>query len=367
MTWVKESWAEKMKVLAAAMNNIELGISEAKAGSSSLVGKTSGSGTTAVVALGTGAGEKHTTGTESTYLGYKAGQLDETGNGFGKNTAVGWEALAHATAGYSVGVGSRALAAVTTAEGNTGIGCEAGQNLTTNGENTAVGCEALGAQSSEGGAGNDAYGFKALHANTKGEILTAIGRGAMYENTTGNYNTACGNKTMEANKTGNHNTAIGAEALNKATKSSNAALGSQTLKALEGGEKNVGLGQAALTLLKAGSENVAIGYLAGGQLLEGGNIFIGNQAGYTKTTTKNTLIIANNETTPLIEGTLSGTLALGFKGAAPVAFVSESLATGTLKTTKITPYGFETEAQALAVIKFAEKFSKWAHEAGLTA
>jgi hypothetical protein len=187
-------------------------------------------------------------------------------------------------------------------EAATLIGENAGLNLTTGEENVAIGCEALPRQQSV--TGNIAIGFRAGWLNETGGGLVAIGYDAGEYQTSGEGNTYVGFTAGRYNVTSGANTAIGESALEGASGKS--------------AGRNTAVGKEALNGCYANA-NTAIGYQAGASNKTGeGNIYIGCEAGNTATAS-NELIIANNPTTPLIAGTLSGTQKLGFYGVTPVA------------------------------------------------
>jgi hypothetical protein len=124
---------------------------------------------------------------------------------------------------------------------NTAFGSAALQSTSTGGGNTAVGQNAL--TSNDIGEHNTASGAAALETNLTGSSNTAEGAGALESNTTGSFNTATGSAALITNDTGEKNTAVGAKALNRST----------------------------------GSRNIAIGFLAGSNLMAGNhNIYVGN-------------------------------------------------------------------------------------------
>jgi hypothetical protein len=224
------------------------------------------------------------------------------------NTAIGWRALrnlkgtAITSTEDNTAVGSQAGNQLTTGGGNTLIGENAGLNLTTGEENVAIGCEALPRQQSV--TGNIAIGFRAGWLNETGGGLVAIGYDAGEYQTSGEGNTYVGFTAGRYNVTSGANTAIGESALEGASGKS--------------AGRNTAVGKEALNGCYANA-NTAIGYQAGASNKTGeGNIYIGCEAGNTATAS-NELIIANNPTTPLIAGTLSGTQKLGFYGVTPVA------------------------------------------------
>jgi hypothetical protein len=63
------------------------------------------------------------------------------------------------------------------------------------------------------GAGNSAYGYRALRDNLTAYDNTAFGAYALQINTTGSWNVACGAYALMSNTTGNNNAAFGKDAL----------------------------------------------------------------------------------------------------------------------------------------------------------
>lgn len=239
-----------------------------------------------------------------------------------RNTAYGAGAL-HNLTGTSetstednTAIGGRAGYYLTTGGGNTFVGEDAGYTVTTGEENVAIGCEAL----SGGGTGssnNIAIGFRSLWVS-KATGNVAIGYFAGLENTTATENVYIGFFAGKNNTTEGHNTAVGAWTLTENTRGLNTAVGDAALQRTTA-EGNTAVGCAALSYTTSGERNTAIGIFAGNANVTGsGSIFIGSYAG-AKVTESNQLVIANNETTPLIAGTLSGTQKLGFYGVTPVA------------------------------------------------
>jgi trimeric autotransporter adhesin len=218
-------------------------------------------------------------------------------------------------------IGTSAGASLTYGGGNILIGERAGANLTTGEENLAIGVEALVSQTT--GSSNTAIGFGTLYSNTSGSQLLAIGWSALTNNTTGSDNVAIGGYgAMEANTTGSKNVAVGSYSMWKATTAENsAAFGMSSLQELTTGGENTALGAYAGSRLTTGQGNTLLGAEAGQLVTGSGNVFVGSKAGSSLTATSNTLIIANNSTRALIEGTMSETASsqkLGFFGVTPV-------------------------------------------------
>ena len=147
---------------------------------------------------------------------------------------------------------------------------------TTGSYNTAIGSGTLLANSADG---NTATGTFALLNNTTGRLNTANGALALFSNTTGLVNTAFGSSALFSN-TGNSNTAIGYYALSSNTTGDvNTAIGDYTLERLDA---------------PGDSNNIALGYFAGGNVVNGINsIFIGNIG---EDTDQNTIRIENQVT-----------------------------------------------------------------------
>ncbi len=285
-----------------------------------------------------------------------------------------------ASAEDNTGVGSQALKSLTTGGGNTAIGENAGVNLTSGEENTVVGCEALAAAQTT--HSNNAFGFRALGSNTTAEGNCAFGNKSAVAIKTGGENTAMGNSSLEFNESGHGNTAIGFQAMLNAKGNNNAALGLGALKALTSGnentgigvfagnavttgEENVAVGMESLFSNKAGSKNTAVGLKAGAASEGSGNIYLGYEA-VGKSTDANQLVIANNSTTPLIAGTLSGTQKLGFYGVTPTAKHAE-IKTVTAAKFKEGKFGFETQAELEAFVKKFNELLEACKAIGITA
>ena len=137
-------------------------------------------------ALGSGALNANTTGSNNTANGLNALYSNTTGS---NNTASGVNALnANTTGNWNTASGRAALYYNTTGSSNTASGQGALYSNTTGSSNTASGINAL--YSNTTGIYNTASGFQALYSNTTGSYNTASGRAALYYNTTGSGNTA---------------------------------------------------------------------------------------------------------------------------------------------------------------------------------
>jgi hypothetical protein len=213
-----------------------------------------------------------TTGLENTAVGFEA-LYSITGNVH--NTAVGYQALANNTQDDNEGVGWHALFNNTTGYGNHAFGVDALGFNTTGSFNTATGFRVLNGNTT--GSYNTATGYNALQGNATGDFNTANGESALFSNTTGCCNAAFGEDALVSNTDGNWNAGTGTNALfNNTTGSLNTANGSGALFSSTTGNFNTASGFAALEF-STGNLNIALGFVAGGNLASGdNNIDIGN-------------------------------------------------------------------------------------------
>ncbi len=239
----------------------------------------------------------HAYGTDNTFAGANAGNFTLTtaeaaqNTGIGTsalaglttgsdNTAVGYQALnANTTGAHNVAVGSEAMLENTTGSYNVAAGGEALESNTTGEHNVAVGRQAL--QASQTADANVAVGSEALTVNTTGTLNVAVGYQALHSNTTGNYNVAIGAEALQSNVTGEHNTAVGTQALLANTASNNTAFGHRALAANTTGVNNSAFGAQALMSNTTGSNNTAFGaYALESNTTGSNNVAVGVQALY---------------------------------------------------------------------------------------
>ena len=232
--------------------------------------------------FGKSAGDPDGAGDQNVYVGEEAGgngvQTDDSDN----NVGVGYRALRAITQGASnIGVGKDALYSTTTADNNIGIGSNAAQAYTTIGDNIGIGANSLNlisggtgknvaigteAMKSSGTAsGNDAsenvgIGYQALTAITDGDSNVAIGSGAGDAITSDTRVVAIGKGAYSANDdTSGHDTTAG-------NGSGNIAIGYNSMTALSGSAalKNTAVGYETMADAAAVSiaDNTAIGFQA---------------------------------------------------------------------------------------------------------
>ena len=217
---------------------------------------------------------KVTTATENTFIGYKAGTLNNTGY---SNTFVGHEAGRKVSGAnhWNAYFGSLA-GADATGNHNTYIGSHSGYGSTADTDNTGSNNTFVGINSGRfntTGYDNTYIGSHAGYLNTEGDFSVFIGRDAGRENTTGDSNIFIGRSAGYYNKTGGSNIVVGFSAGGYATGGSNIFIGHQA-----------GQGQSSTTKNTA-SSNIFIGYQAGYENTEGYyNTFLGYQAGQSNTT-----------------------------------------------------------------------------------
>ena len=158
----------------------------------------------------------------------------------------------------NVGVGQKALNAMTTGSTNTALGYLAGQLLTTASGNTMIGEGAM--WQSTGGINNVAIGIEAMgDGGSTGNHNVAVGSVALRNSTTGSYNTACGDGAGYSITTGNGNTYVGLQAgYSNSTGSYNTILGYNGAQFVTG-STNIVIGSQSGSTLTSGGSNILIG------------------------------------------------------------------------------------------------------------
>jgi hypothetical protein len=286
-----------------ALNNTIHGDGNIAIGSSAMLNATSAAGNARNTVIGTVAAGNLTTGTLNTCIGYAAGNTLTSGS---QNTFIG--ASAGALAGgqtdtivlssgasvqywsdntntlgigigngatnygsvsglHNIGIGTSALAAVSSGANNIGIGYQAVKAVTTAGENVGIGMQALLRVTSAGNVGiggNVSSGDSALTFLSTGTACVGVGAGAAASITTHSNVTALGYKAFY-NGDASDCTCVGYQAgLNLSSGAGNTFVG-----------KNAGGG------VTTGSNNTVIGIIAG---LAGGlanQIILSDGAGTT--------------------------------------------------------------------------------------
>ena len=215
---------------------------------------------------------------ESVILGYGAfanASGNSQGVGIGHYAGGNLRGLSIIAIGYSAGMPNSPV----TATGTVVIGDFSGARLGGGLYNTGVGHYSMAGNNSGTvliGDYNSSFGYEA-------------GR---YMGNDANYNVAIGWQAgFQLGYLNDDNIAIGTKALATEGQSNGAA------------QRNIAIGGYSLHLQDGGGgHNVAIGWESGYNNIGEANVFIGYQSGKAETTTDNTLIIANNDTTNLIVG-----------------------------------------------------------------
>ena len=199
------------------------------------------------------------------------------------NTSFGVNTLPITASGNgNTALGSNALSGVTTGIRNIGIGHLAGTNLSTSSNNIAIGYRTLGnAAAGHTGNENTTVGSNSMIFTTSALRNSGLGFQNLYNLTTGEQNTAIGWASMQSVTTSSRNTAVGSQS-GGTTTDDNTFLGYGAGYAHAAGNGSVYIGSEA-GFRSSGGDNVAIGRLAGGTIVNqvsgDSNVFIGSRAG----------------------------------------------------------------------------------------
>lgn len=275
------------------------------------------------VGIGLNAAKENTTGSKSIAIGNYSNFNNQTGT---DNVSIGDEAgrgAGSASTSGNIFLGSRAGKSAET-DGNVAIGRDALQNNSSGGSNIAIGDSAMqagtatnfldfgsdniaiganAAKTMGNGRKNTIIGNDAAMAATSGSFNSILGYGSGQTFTSGSHNTLVGFKTGEEMTTGASNVLLGSEAGNNSTTGgSNVFIGRRAGFVNSEGNNNIAIGESAGQENRTGNNNLYLGHHAGQNVNgESGNVYIGHEAGKDMTGS-NQLIIANEGSTPLIEG-----------------------------------------------------------------
>ena len=255
-------------------------------------------------------------GSQNVAIGSFAFNSIAAGNAITDCIAIGVSALTGPltiAASGSIGIGTSALALLTSGNANTAIGYASQQATTTGTANTTVGYNTMGSASigvtvsnctgvgysalsaalTVAASGATAVGRSALAGLTSGAATTAIGYQSGLSITIGSRNTLFGYSTDSASGA-NDNTFIGNSVGNSSVGSQNTAVGSLafnsasvavtdcvaigynalTLAVTSAANGAVAVGSQALTALTSGAGNTAVGWKAGDGLTTGSSMTI---------------------------------------------------------------------------------------------
>ena len=192
--------------------------------------------------------------------------------------------------------GWRALFANTFGSFNTGLG--GGALVLNNGnDNTAAGAAALLLNTT--GNDNTAVGTDAMVFNDSGNDDVAVGSFALFNNVSGADNTAVGFEAMEFNVLAFTNAALGTFAMQNNDSSGNGtgvfntAVGGFALQANVDGTRNTAVGAGAIESGDGGNDNTAVGELAGVNITGNSNTCLGSNTGITLTTGEGNIYIGS--------------------------------------------------------------------------
>ncbi|MFN8242609.1 MAG: hypothetical protein U0X40_01035 [Ferruginibacter sp.] len=283
--------------------------------------------------LGSGTGQKNTSGTANTAFGDSALFSQSFSNGgvpyATYNTAFGSKALfsnqpSSAFDGiYNTAIGNQALYLNTTGLGNTAMGESALKNNTTGYSNVALGVSAMSNNKTGGnnvavgyGAGNgfpggsDSVSSAVFVGNSAGgfnnrDRIVGIGSGALGFNglgtsnlNEGKENTAVGFGSAEFNTRGSQNTSMGYYSMfgtpgPGSTGSRNVAVGDSALAIYKAASRNIAIGVNALSSLVNGTDNVAVGDSSLAKSNVSGNMALGTGALKNNTTGSQNTAVGN--------------------------------------------------------------------------
>jgi trimeric autotransporter adhesin len=272
-----------------ALNATTTGAGNTGVGGNVLLANTTGASN---AALGYAALDANTTGANNVGIGYAALGANTTASG---NTAIGKEALdANTTGASNTAMGISALGANIEKSYNTAVGKGAleyfgGSGASSDGWNTAVGAEAMGGSNSDDISYSNAFGGRALKAQTSSDYNNMFGYQAGTAITTGSYNSAFGHKALLANTTGQSNTVMGFETGQALTDSeSNAFFGMQAGYAATTSDNNTFVGWRAGYANTTGTENDFFGKSAGSNVTTGSyNVLVGSSSSTAAATSSN--------------------------------------------------------------------------------
>ncbi len=220
-------------------------------------------------------------------------------SGFSSNIAMGPGAMQYATSGTNnFAVGNEALSGFSSGIGNTGsynaaIGYRALWKNTSGSDNIALGNESL--YNNFAGNGNTAIGGSALFSNASGSHNTSIGFGSMEYNSSGSYNNVIGGGAMGNGFSGTRNNGVGEDVMFNVNGNNNSAFGDRALFSNYGSTANANsaFGAVSLALISTGASSTAVGAYAG----------------YTNTTGNNNLYLGDEA--DALAGTYSNSAAIG--------------------------------------------------------
>ena len=238
-------------------------------------------------------------GTADTVCYFTDSNTIATLNSYLTNFSNGTMKIGSLTAANGAGntaYGVRAMDAVSTGDNNTVVGMQAGNTLDSGQDNVLIGVDAGEALTS--GDKNVGVGFNAMKGMTTGNSNIAIGYEAMEDTTNDTGNVAIGHRALKAiigsNQTG-YNVGIGHQAAENLTTGRRNFFGGWSGGSTTTGDDNIAIGYLSLYGNQTGKGNISIGY---GTMLganpageDSYNTCVGHETGFNLTSgIHNTLI-----------------------------------------------------------------------------
>ncbi len=147
------------------------------------------------------------------------------------------------------------------------------------------------AMKSNTAAGNSAFGYQSMPANTSGFANTAMGQYSLNLNVDGNSNTALGSEALRQNVSGFFNTSVGQASLAGSKGNDNTAVGRYALISLATGSGNTAIGSGANLNDSTLSNVTLLGFLATGT--SSNSVQIGNSS-VTSVKAGNNIVIVSD-------------------------------------------------------------------------
>ena len=170
------------------------------------------------------------------------------------------------------------------------------------------------------GQNNVGFGIDNLGYLVSGQDNNAFGNNSQISNSSGSYNTSFGNQTLNYHSSSDYNVAIGYQSLR-----------GDNIGGTPSSDNNTAIGTFSLRLVDGGNSNTAIGYNSGNAITTGSNnVIIGSNTGSTIATSSNNIIISDGGGN--IRQSFDVTGAATFNGAATFSG-SVTATTLTLSTT----------------------------------
>jgi hypothetical protein len=133
------------------------------------------------------------------------------------------------------------------------------------------------------GQNNVGFGIDNLGYLVSGQDNNAFGNNSQISNSSGSYNTSFGNQTLNYHSSSDYNVAIGYQSLR-----------GDNIGGTPSSDNNTAIGTFSLRLVDGGNSNTAIGYNSGSAITTGSyNVIIGSNTGSTIATSSSNIIISD--------------------------------------------------------------------------